>query len=96
MNAFSKICSENSAIFFDLNAHNWLCKVFVLLLSEQLLLPQIVDSKDISNARNELASISVEGVWNVLAGSSMEQFKIFTAVSESVSLDKSKRTASGR
>ena len=74
MDAFREVCSENTAAFLNLNAHDGRDKVFVLLFTKKLLLAQIVDTDNVSNAGDQLSGTLVKGIRDVFTRCAMQEF----------------------
>ena len=95
VNAFRHVSRENPPTLLNLYPDYRRHKILVLLLSEQLFLPKVVDSDDAADAGDKLACVLVEGVRNVLTRRRVQQFERFAAIRELVRLDEAKRATAG-
>ena len=93
MNALREISGEDSAALLDLDAYDGRGKVLVFLLTEELLLPKIVDSHYLANACDQLARGLVECIGYGLAWCTVQQLQALASIRKPVGLDVAERTA---
>ena len=69
-------------------------EVFVFVLSQQLLLTQVVDSQNRTNTGEQTALQLSESTWDVLARSLVDELKLLASIFESVCFDEAQGASS--
>lgn len=96
MDAFGEVSGEDSTALLNLNAHDGRNKVLVLLLSEQLLLAEVVNAHNIANSSHQFSLELIEGIWDVFTRCTVQQFQILSPIRKLVRFDEAEGAASWR